>query len=542
MFTDSLEMALTLSVDGKPFAVPGGNIKTLKLDHKSYGFSCLLSFWVSNQEGPDLLFPFFMKQDLMEVKLSVLKRLSDEEGTAEPLILQGLVKEKRILTETVIENVKVKGDPVFYRRYEIFFADAAFVLWRQHYPNDLMTAEKSIKNLLDAHKGEKVTLKYDWDIIDDTFAVTTLPLGTENNKDVSFYDFVCWYVSSLNGVFTYDSQKDTYTISKTKKEAVLPISMKKRDVHDIRIEFPETIRHNTNLLNAYSENPEHNLLKQKQSVDGVVHEYLVRLPIASDFKALGSQETEKLKIREHELYVTFGRCPLVPCRPGRQVILEVETWSKKIFPYGKIYRARNMMLDAGAVDDGPDVDHNVSHAKYNIDLTTQLELKDETWVSLPSFNNPVFPLYVEGKIVSEQGKEEEETFQIYQDKDTSVDQYKVSIPLWDNQNVVIPFEPNFFSGHFYFPAYKNARVLVALDFHSARIERFLDWRPGARLPMDTQGNRILVGKTGKSQTSITHVYEEDKPVLKVKRILDKDTETITMTEGSLILETKEEDN
>jgi len=98
-----------------------------------------------------------------------------------------------------------------------------------------------------------------------------------------------------------------------------------------------------------------------------------------------------------------------------------------------------MMLDAGAVDDGPDVDHNVYHAKYNIDLTTQLELKDETWVSLPSFNNPVFPLYVEGKIVSEQGKEEEETFQIYQDKDTSVDQYKVSIPLWDNQSVVIPF-------------------------------------------------------------------------------------------------------
>jgi len=268
----------------------------------------------------------------MEVKLSVLRRLSDEEGTAEPLILQGLVKEKRILTETVIENVKVKGDPVFYRRYEIFFADAAFVLWRQHYPNDLMTAEKSIKNLLDAHKGEKVTLKYDWDIIDDTFAVTTLPLGTENNKDVSFYDFVCWYVSSLNGVFTYDSQKDTYTISKTKKEDGLPISMKKRDVHDIRIEFPETIRHNTNLLNAYSENPEHNLLKQKQSVDGVVHEYLVRLPIASDFKTLGSQETEKLKIREHELYVTFGRYPLVPCRPGRQVILKSKPGVKKYSP------------------------------------------------------------------------------------------------------------------------------------------------------------------------------------------------------------------
>lgn len=542
MFTDSLEMALTLSVEKKTFIVPGGNIKTLKLDHKPYGFKCLLSFWVANESGLDKLFPFFLKPDLMAVKLTILTRLSDEEGTAEPLILEGLVTEKRIITERVIENVPIKGAPVLYRRYEILFADAAFVLWRQHYPNDLMTTEKSIKNLLDAHKGEKITLKYDWDILDDTFAVITLPLGTENNKDVSFYDFVCWYVSSLNGVFTYDFQNDTYTISKTKSDDGLSIPLKKRDVHDIRIDFPETIRHNTNLLNAYSENPEHNLLEQEQSVNGVVREHLVRHPIASDFVNLGSLETEKLKIREHELYVTFGRCPLMPCYPGRLIVLEIETWSKQIFPYGKTYRVRNMMLDARAVNDEADADHNMPYTGYNIDLTAQLELEDEPWVSLPSFDNPVFPLYVEGKIVSEQGEDNEETFQIYQDDETSVDQYKVSVPLWDNQEVVIPFEPNFFSGHFYFPAYKNARVLIALDFHSARIERFLDWRPGARLPMGTQGNRILVGKTAESQTSITHVYEEDKPVLEMKRTLDKDTETITMTEGSLILETKEKDN
>ena len=61
MFTDSLEMALTLSVEKKTFIVPGGNIKALKLDHKSYGFKCLLSFWVSNESWTDLLFPFFLK-------------------------------------------------------------------------------------------------------------------------------------------------------------------------------------------------------------------------------------------------------------------------------------------------------------------------------------------------------------------------------------------------------------------------------------------------------------------------------------------------
>jgi hypothetical protein len=60
--------------------------------------------------------------------------------------------------------------------------------------------------------------------------------------------------------------------------------------------------------------------------------------------------------------------------------------------------------------------------------------------------------------------------------------------------------------------------------------------------MDTQGNHLLLGKAAKSQTSISHVYETEKPVFKMKRTSDKDTERITMIEGSLILETREEDN
>jgi hypothetical protein len=59
--------------------------------------------------------------------------------------------------------------------------------------------------------------------------------------------------------------------------------------------------------------------------------------------------------------------------------------------------------------------------------------------------------------------------------------------------------------------------------------------------MDTQGNHILFGKTATSQTSVQHVYVDDKPVLHMKRTSDKDTEMIKMVEGSLILETKEEE-
>ena len=154
---------------------------------------------------------------------------------------------------------------------------------------------------------------------------------------------------------------------------------------------------------------------------------------------------------------------------------------------------------------------------------------------------PSFPILVEGKIVSEQGEENAETYQIYQDATTSQDQYKIKIPLWANQMVPVLFEPVFFSGHFYFPAFKNARVLVSLGLHSARIHRFLDWRAGARLPMDSQGNKLLMGQTASSQTAMSHSLVDTKPVFKVQRISDKDLEIITMSEGSLLLQTKEEE-
>jgi hypothetical protein len=84
-------------------------------------------------------------------------------------------------------------------------------------------------------------------------------------------------------------------------------------------------------------------------------------------------------------------------------------------------------------------------------------------------------------------------------------------------------------------------VLVALDFHTGRIERFLDWRHGARLPLDTQGNHILFGKTDTSQTSVRHTYVDEKPVFNMIRTSEKDIEMIKLVEGNLILETREDE-
>ena len=76
MFTDSLEMDLRLTIGEKTIAIPGGNIKTLKIDYSPYGFECLLSFWVASETQPDELFPFFLKPDLMEAQLTVISRFA----------------------------------------------------------------------------------------------------------------------------------------------------------------------------------------------------------------------------------------------------------------------------------------------------------------------------------------------------------------------------------------------------------------------------------------------------------------------------------
>jgi hypothetical protein len=113
--------------------------------------------------------------------------------------------------------------------------------------------------------------------------------------------------------------------------------------------------------------------------------------------------------------------------------------------------------------------------------------------------------------------------------------------LW-NKEIKIPFEPDFFTGHFYFPAYKHTRTLVALYFDCAEIDRFLEWGEDVRLPMDTQGNHILFGKNYESQTSMQHVYVDDKPLLSIERISGIDTELIKLEEGTLILQTKEDES
>lgn len=538
MFTDTLEMTLELTIGQDTFNVPGANIKSLKTSIRPYGFVARLSFWVSSETGKDTLFPQFITQDLIEVRLDIEPHFKPQDADCESLTLQGFVTGKGLLKELTIENIHMRGDPVLFRHYRIDFADPARVLWRQHFPCDLLV-DGSVQELIEANKATGVELIYDWEIINDKFAITTLSPGSPENG-ISFYDFIVWYAVSHNGVFSYDSKKNQYTLSGTKEQEWNAVAVSELEVEDHRIEFPAAVRYNDRLLNAFSDDPKKSETNRDEAKEGMRHDIVVRMPIASEFEEAFSVESGKQKVREHEIILTHRRFPLLTYRSGIFVKFEDGLWSTKTFIYGNEYRVRDIFLQANAANDAPDADHNMPYTQYNMDMQSRLELKSEKALNVPPYKAPSYPVFVEGKIVSEQGKDEEETYQIYTHPQTELDQYRVKIPLFDDKQVVVPFEPLFAPGHFYFPAYKDERVLVALDFHSARIVGFLDWRPGGRLPMDTQGDHLLLGKSADSNTSISHVYVDNKPQLNMKRTSSKDTEIIQLHEGTIILQTKEE--
>jgi hypothetical protein len=150
---------------------------------------------------------------------------------------------------------------------------------------------------------------------------------------------------------------------------------------------------------------------------------------------------------------------------------------------------------------------------------------------------PSYPVFVEGKLVSETGEDTDMTYQFYTDSNTSVNYYKVSIPLWTKQNVRADYQPNQDGGQFYFPPYKNARVLIGLGFNYAFIDSFLDWGTGTALPMDSQGNQLVMGKSATSQNIIKHNYVDSKAELQIQRTQDKDTELLQFSDGYILLQT-----
>ncbi len=535
-FTDDLAITLSLTIAGQSYNIPAGDVKSLELSLHPYGFNGKISFVVTVEGTTDKLFtPITTKNDLIELSLQVVSYLKPSKTTSIPLVLSGLVT-TRGFTEQTLTNVLPSQTLMLCRHYHLTFADPAQVLWKQHYPCDLLT-DSSLKTLITAHASAKINLTYDWSVLETVYPVLSLSLGASSNQ-ASFYDFLLWLVDSQNGVFSYDITTNQYSLTASKSQTGTAKSLDAFEITKFGIDFPEVLRHQPNVLNAYSESPKITAITNEQVAVPIRHDYIARYPIAADMQARVDLETARFKQCSHEVWVEYQKFQLQVTPPGQLVNFQGSSaWNTSLFNQANTYRVRKWQLHALWTKQG-DVP---GYSCYEIQQSMRLESSTELWVDLPSYTLPVYPFFVEGKIVSETGEDTDATYQFYTDENTSINYYQISIPLWDNKKVRAAYQPNFDGGQFYFPPYKNARVLVGLNFNSAVIAAFLDWGSGTALPMDSQGNQLVMGKSTTSHNIIKHTYVDSKPELQIQRTEKKDTELLQFSDGYIILQTQTEE-
>ncbi|WP_163992308.1 hypothetical protein [Pyxidicoccus caerfyrddinensis] len=542
-FADRLAVSVTLTAGGTAHAIPPGDVKSFELDLRAWGFEGRVDFLVADNAEvggleSDALKAAFLEPDLLEVELELKAVQTDaaSQPAITPLKVKGLVAERSLVE---LPATPTPGTPLLYRRYGVRFMDAARLLWGQHHPISLYT-QKTVQDVLDAHKGEKLSLTYDWqDGLGTTHAQLFLGLPPEDGA--SFYDFLVWYVHTRNGVLAWDYTAQGLSLSAAKAASGTPVDVLAPDVDTVALTFPEVPRHEMAVLNAVAEGAATTPIANTRAVTGIRQDVLLRTSVADEVEARVTLETARLKVPGMEVELGWRRFPAAALAPGTLVKLpSTEAWSATGLAAGATYRVRHLHVRGEALQPGPDAEHLEPNAGFHFSMATRLEREAETWVDLPPYTPPRWPRYVEGTIVSEAGEEADETWQAYTDSATSLDGYHVKVPLWEDQVITVPFNPHLLPGHFYFPAYKGQRVLVALDFQKSWLKRFLDWRDGARMPADGQGVHLMVGKTAESGTSLKHSYTDGKPVFLLQRTNAKDTARIEIKEGTLLIHVEEE--
>ncbi len=531
-FQEELKLELTLTLGGKAFSIPGGQVKHVALHMANHGFTGSVTFWTSLEKKDAPLFTAFQKPDLAQVRLAVAAVNPALESPPPPLVVQGLVRTRRLIAET---HGGLKNADRVFRRYTLEFADAAQVLWRQHRPIELHT-DTSVAEVVEAHKAS-LQISHDWAVLRQAQPMLCLALGADA-PEVSFYDFVVWYVDANNGVFSYNCQKNEYLLADSKPSSGQPAPLSRLQVGHVKVQLPPPIRHSTRVLNALAEGPTTTGIAQAQAVTGVSHDVLLRTAITSEAEQRQKLEKTRLQVRQRQLQLSFKDFPSVEVYPGALLRLEGPLWPQGLTGVGEDYRVLTLDLEATAEHQGKHEEQQSPVADYDVRLSARLESASEPVATLPPYRAPRYPIHVQGLVHSPGGEAQDRRWLITDDEKTSLSYFQMTVPLW-NKTVSVPAAPLQLPGHFFFPPYKNTKVLVELHFDRAELVRFVDWKEGVRTPQDGQGDQMLLGLNKTNQTGITHDFQEDKPVLRIHRTSGGDTQIVRMGEGHLFIQVKE---
>jgi hypothetical protein len=534
---ERLQVSVRLSCGAKVHDVPGGNVRALSLSLTSYGVEGTLEFVLQDDvrkggKYRDELLPDFVKPDLAKIEIS-LRAVHQDTGISPERgeIVTGGIVISRQLEEHVYGRV-LDVPTVLTRRYRVTFCDPAAALWRQHFPCDLLT-QKSFADAIKAHQGT-VPVSCDWDVISKVVPLIFFHLDPERGS--SFYDLVIGYLKHWQGVFTFDHRTRSHAIKGTKAASGTPVRLVPGDLARMSSSFQAVPRHVPQVKNSYTESATTTTLANADAASGVFHDLLLRTPIEKQVSDRAALEKSRPLAPTREVTLEYARFPTEAPLPNTLLTLPAAAGA---LSSPENFRVIALALSIRATDDTVEQNYGEPSTSFEGSIEAQLETKDERSVRLPAFVPPYFPGLIEGKVVSEVGAADELTYQIYPDEPTSVDNCHVQIPLFQNQVVAAPYEPYSGAGTLYLPLYKGQRVLLAFEFDRVRVRELLDWRGDARVPAAGQGQHLFLGKTAKSNTSVLHDYQAQKPVFSILRTNQSDTSFFKLEEGKLTLKVEE---
>jgi hypothetical protein len=522
MFSDRLTTTLSLNIGSAVHALSAGQIERFSLDLQAWGFRADITFYFSSEQEQDPIFEGFSSTTLLSATFQLARTTDGDGQTPAGVAVTGYAVSKSV-SEVVAASLS--GAPVIGRRYELQLVDAAQAFWTQHRPLELHV-QASMQDVIDANKPTGVTVSYDWPAVSTPQAVLTV--GLDGEGEPSFYDFLLHWVDRNQGVFELDTSTNSYRLGAKKSAIGSPTAQVFEDVAVLRSMFPEPPRFVARVLQAFADAPLTSELANALAA-GIRRDVLLRTPIAADVSQRAQLETARLRARLPAIELSYRRFPATLTPPLGLIELG-DGFSQRVYAAGTTYRVMRLYASAQHKPEVP-VEPEEDSAVYDIELKLQAEDKLNPVAALAPFRDPRRALRVEGKIVSA-GQSGQRSWAAIENEDNSLWMYKVFIPLF-NKEVPAPFAPNFATGHFFFPAYKDQRVLVDLEFDRAFITGFLDWADEGRLPSNSQGNQIVLGFQSTNGTVIRHSYEDAIPVLNLERKASVETTTLSFGDGKL---------
>jgi len=527
-FEEALACTLVIWAAGASTAVPGANLKRLHLELAPHGFTGEVVFWVRADDAGEALHQVLIGDAPIEVALGVAKARYLGEPPP-PLAVRGAVIARRFVELTTDDMV---GRPVRFRRYCLDLADPARAAWSIHHPTQVF-ADQSLADVITAQLVGEMALEVAWPELAKKQPLVCLGLGED---EASFHDFVAWLVTARGGHFYLDYTSRAYHLADRKPAISEPAALDRETVAELAVVLAEPARHQQRFLNSWAGSDAVTAVDVATARPPLTHDTLVHTPIPREVSSRVERDARRLATGRHELAVEFRRFPEVLLAPGAGLTLDDESFSARLAGFGEAMRVRTLTVDARALDESAEYDLELASTTYAIRLAARLEHEADPRTRVSAHRTPRYPIHVEGRVLSAVGEAGDRAYTVYEDSETSQDRYRVLLPTW-NVTIDAPFTPLFQPGHLYFPAYRDARVWIAVHFDHARLAAFLDWGPSVRLPLASQGNHILFGKNATSETSLRHWYVDSKPELQLRRAHAGNIGSLLVREDTIVIET-----